>query len=75
MLKDFTLPPDAVMGSAKCAELARLLPELKARGSRVLLFSQWTQVRGGLPDGQWADGRVALWGPACCLRAGALTLG
>ncbi|CAN4123783.1 unnamed protein product [Withania somnifera] len=33
-----------VMVSAKCQELARLLPSLKLSGHRVLIFSQWTSM-------------------------------
>jgi hypothetical protein len=32
------------MASAKIKVLSEMLPELRAKGSKVLLFSQWTQV-------------------------------
>lgn len=32
------------MSAGKIAVLQRLLPEMKARGDRILLFSQFTQV-------------------------------
>lgn len=38
------LDPHALMHSTKFCFLAQLLPELKARGSRPLIFSQWTAV-------------------------------
>eukprot|EP00887_Chlorella_sp_A99_P001899 scaffold18.g1899.t1 len=38
------LDPSVLMSSAKFRFLATLLPELKARGSRPLIFSQWTAV-------------------------------
>ncbi|XP_057962074.1 protein CHROMATIN REMODELING 19 isoform X2 [Malania oleifera] len=38
------LPDEHVMGSAKCRALAELLPSLKERGHRVLIFSQWTSM-------------------------------
>jgi SNF2 family DNA or RNA helicase len=56
VLKDFLLPQEAVMESAKCQELGRLLPELKAKGSRVLLFSQWTQVGGACVPSKLCQG-------------------
>lgn len=39
-----TLPPEAYHDGGKVAALRSLLPTLKAQGSRVLLFSQWTSV-------------------------------
>lgn len=38
------LSDEHVMVSAKCQELAKLLPSLKLRGHRVLIFSQWTSM-------------------------------
>lgn len=38
------LPDKHVMVSAKCRALAELLPTLKQRGHRVLIFSQWTSM-------------------------------
>lgn len=38
------LPDKHVMLSAKCRALAELLPSLKERGHRVLIFSQWTSM-------------------------------
>lgn len=38
------LPDKHVMVSAKCRELAELLPTLKQGGHRVLIFSQWTSM-------------------------------
>ena len=43
-LGKFILPPSCLMSSAKLDYLAQLLPPLRAKGSRVLLFSQWTTV-------------------------------
>ncbi|XP_060191243.1 protein CHROMATIN REMODELING 19 [Lycium barbarum] len=38
------LSDEHVMISAKCQELAKLLPSLKLSGHRVLIFSQWTSM-------------------------------
>ncbi|KAA8529930.1 hypothetical protein F0562_034466 [Nyssa sinensis] len=38
------LSDDHVMVSAKCLELAKLLPSLEQGGHRVLIFSQWTSM-------------------------------
>jgi SWI/SNF-related matrix-associated actin-dependent regulator 1 of chromatin subfamily A len=38
------LPQDVVLQSAKIRQLSTLLPQLKAVGSRILLFSQWTST-------------------------------
>lgn len=38
------LSDEHVMVSAKCQELAKLLPSLKLCGHRVLIFSQWTSM-------------------------------
>lgn len=38
------LSDERVMISAKCQELAELLPSLKLSGHRVLIFSQWTSM-------------------------------
>ncbi|KAK6796266.1 hypothetical protein RDI58_003967 [Solanum bulbocastanum] len=38
------LSDERVMISAKCQELAKLLPSLKLSGHRVLIFSQWTSM-------------------------------
>ncbi|KAF7133261.1 hypothetical protein RHSIM_Rhsim09G0079500 [Rhododendron simsii] len=38
------LSDEHVMISAKCQELANLLPSLKESGHRVLIFSQWTSM-------------------------------
>eukprot|EP00798_Chlamydomonas_sp_ICE-L_P009154 gene9154-16279_t len=43
-LGKFILPSSCLMSSTKLVYLAELLPRLKAEGSRVLLFSQWTTV-------------------------------
>ncbi|KAK9838506.1 hypothetical protein WJX81_003780 [Elliptochloris bilobata] len=40
----YLLPVERVQDAAKCRFLARLLPELKAKGSRPLIFSQWTST-------------------------------
>lgn len=39
-----TLSEKHVLLSAKCQALAKLLPSLKERGHRVLIFSQWTSM-------------------------------
>lgn len=44
-LGSFALPQEALLASAKLKVLSELLPELLAKGSKVLLFSQWTQVK------------------------------
>ncbi|GLC48685.1 hypothetical protein PLESTB_000125600 [Pleodorina starrii] len=44
LLETYILPEDAVLCSAKIRYLDELLPKLKSKGSRVLLFSQWTTV-------------------------------
>ncbi|KAL2906930.1 Protein CHROMATIN REMODELING 19 [Bienertia sinuspersici] len=38
------LPEEQVIKSAKCQALAKLLPSLKQKGHRVLIFSQWTSM-------------------------------
>ncbi|TMX05678.1 hypothetical protein EJD97_011045 [Solanum chilense] len=38
------LSDERVMTSAKCQELAKLLPSLNLSGHRVLIFSQWTSM-------------------------------
>ncbi|KAL0034958.1 hypothetical protein WJX79_002584 [Trebouxia sp. C0005] len=43
-LNSFVLEDAAVMSSGKCQLLAGLLKELQAKGSRALIFSQWTSV-------------------------------
>ncbi|KAK4699957.1 hypothetical protein P7C70_g6297, partial [Phenoliferia sp. Uapishka_3] len=43
-LEKYTLKNDEWMSAGKIQTLQRLLPELKANGDRVLLFSQFTQV-------------------------------
>lgn len=43
-LKKYCLKKDEWMSAGKIQTLQRLLPELKANGDRVLLFSQFTQV-------------------------------
>ncbi|XP_058183492.1 protein CHROMATIN REMODELING 19 [Rhododendron vialii] len=42
--KKGVLSDEHVMISAKCQELANLLPSLKESGHRVLIFSQWTSM-------------------------------
>ncbi len=59
-LGKFVLPQDAILGSTKVQQLEKMLPDLKARGSRVLLFSQWTSVLDLL---EWY---LALRGHAYC---------
>lgn len=54
------LPQDAILGSTKIQQLEKMLPDLKSRGSRVLLFSQWTSVLDLL---EWY---LALRGHAYC---------
>ncbi|GFR44724.1 hypothetical protein Agub_g6049, partial [Astrephomene gubernaculifera] len=44
LLESYILPSDVILSSAKVRHLDELLPQLKERGSRVLLFSQWTTV-------------------------------
>ncbi|KAK9811037.1 hypothetical protein WJX73_008229 [Symbiochloris irregularis] len=44
VFKDFLLEDDRAMQAGKCRCLAELLPALQAKGSRPLIFSQWTQV-------------------------------
>ncbi|GFH24053.1 helicase C-terminal domain-containing protein, partial [Haematococcus lacustris] len=44
VLGRYILDSDCLMISGKLKELSRLLAQLKAKGSRVLLFSQWTQM-------------------------------
>lgn len=43
-LSQFALPGDAMMGSAKIKLLSEMLPTMRAKGNKILLFSQWTQV-------------------------------
>lgn len=40
----YALSPDALMASAKFKVLSEMLPDLRQKGSKVLLFSQWTQA-------------------------------
>ncbi|KAK9819591.1 hypothetical protein WJX72_000080 [[Myrmecia] bisecta] len=42
--RKFLLDPSHALASGKCRLLAKLLPELQERGSRPLIFSQWTAV-------------------------------
>ncbi|GFH20840.1 helicase C-terminal domain-containing protein, partial [Haematococcus lacustris] len=42
VLGHYALEAECLMTSGKLKELTRLLPPMKAKGSRVLLFSQWT---------------------------------
>jgi len=43
-LKNFQMPIEYVMDSGKIQYLSKLLPQLQARGDRVLIFSQFTMV-------------------------------
>jgi len=43
-IRPFCMPPDRVLASGKIQYLARALPEMKQRGDRVLIFSQFTMV-------------------------------
>ncbi len=62
--------------SGKMMVLDKLLPKLKAQGSRVLLFSQMTRMLDILEDYcQWRghsyyrlDGQVCQCGIVCCSR-------
>lgn len=44
LLGQHLLPPSCLMASGKLVALDKLLKELKAKGSRPLIFSQWTTV-------------------------------
>ncbi|KAG2446661.1 hypothetical protein HYH02_008231 [Chlamydomonas schloesseri] len=44
LLEKYILPQDSILASAKVKMLDELLPKLKEKSSRVLLFSQWTTV-------------------------------
>jgi SWI/SNF-related matrix-associated actin-dependent regulator 1 of chromatin subfamily A len=60
----FALKPDVLLESGKMARLKSLLVELRARGSRPLIFSQWTTV---LDIMEWAlDSWVSL---AACVSS------
>jgi len=43
-LSQYALPADALMASAKIKLLSEMLPTLRTKGNKILLFSQWTQV-------------------------------
>jgi len=44
-LRKFQLPNDALFeASAKCQKLRTFLPQLKAEGHKILLFSQWVRL-------------------------------
>jgi SWI/SNF-related matrix-associated actin-dependent regulator 1 of chromatin subfamily A len=44
LLGQHLLPPTCLMASGKLVALDKLLNELRAAGSRPLIFSQWTTV-------------------------------
>lgn len=44
VLKQYILSPEQLFGSAKLQKLRSLLSELKQKGHRVLLFSQWQKL-------------------------------
>lgn len=43
-LKDLCLSEETLFTSAKMERLRTLIPELVAKGHRILLFSQWTRL-------------------------------
>ncbi|CAN0004039.1 unnamed protein product, partial [Choristocarpus tenellus] len=43
-LEHLCLPSEALFTSAKMEKLRELVPDLIAKGHRILLFSQWTRV-------------------------------
>ncbi|KAL3132188.1 hypothetical protein ABBQ32_008788 [Trebouxia sp. C0010 RCD-2024] len=43
-LQDYLLDDEAIMSSAKCQLMVDLLRDLQSKGSRPLIFSQWTSV-------------------------------
>lgn len=43
-LRHLCLPEEALWTSAKMERLRTLLPDLVAKGHRVLVFSQWTRL-------------------------------
>lgn len=65
-LADFTLGPETLLQSGKLVALEGLLAELQQRGSRALVFSQWTSILDIL---QWFLDEVG--GAGCvCVRGG-----